>query len=666
MRTKWTTHYPPRPSKGIHNTRKNSSTSNNTKKIPGAKKSANARSSGKANLSSSGISKATRAETFAAAAGSMSTSGPPGPMGSGREAPSSTSQEKRRAVTSPADGQRRKRAREDSPDADEDPDPENPEPEKEEQVVRDLQDVTDKQRATFIKAWQRAMAHADEEWLARNRTFLIPGSALCEPCHKAQRPCSRRRAERKWRAAASAKVNGLGDDVLENLIEDLGLNAMEKNLGQIPPPKADRRRVKAGDEASPSELAHCKRGASERASTKDVKMTSAARGATRLRKPPTFARMAVFEDDPPSEVLLAEEVHVWFGSDGEVIDEGSREDKQVEKTPSLASMTPTPEPEPIPQSSEERVPAEHMHKLNSEDGAMIHNDTEAEAHHLPRGPPRALSNPLADFQLQVEYPQNPPSPVTLEPLQKCIGEMTSVPDPQGPGGGHNKGRSLIPVKIAQLLKCAKSGQGFLLDDTQLDHVCLVALITNVTESKANTKYVIDDGTGSIDVWCWGESRNDVGMREIDGQAYVRVIGELQALGTKRYIHSRMPLHTVEDYHEVIYHDLECISAYLYRVNGPPPVGRQASTLAGLPKPVPEPTEYEARWEGLPSLHLAIVRYLLKNQGHDGISVAQIVANAVVGPDGLPAALADETSAFDDLLGGGFVSTTVDESTFRLN
>lgn len=51
--------------------------------------------------------------------------------------------------------------------------------------------------------------------------------------------------------------------------------------------------------------------------------------------------------------------------------------------------------------------------------------------------------------------------------------------------------------------------------------------------------------------------------------------------------------------------------------------------------------YEAKWTGRPSLQLTILKYLWNSRDSGGRSITDVVANALISPDGLPTALVDE-------------------------
>jgi len=234
----------------------------------------------------------------------------------------------------------------------------------------------------------------------------------------------------------------------------------------------------------------------------------------------------------------------------------------------------------------------------------------------------------------------------------------------GMGGRKPPPQSLRPATIRQILMAqqAHSDAEFLIDDSEVTQLTLVAQVVDIISQATNVVYVLDDGTGRIDGRQWltdiqeSESGNPNGIVE---KGYVRIVGPLKSFGNKRHI-SVQRIRPVDNYHEVLFHLTEALSVHLLLTRGPPggvpAQGQQAghgAYMAGGASAVDKDAD-------LTPLQKAIVRFIQNNPGgKEGVNVAAIARGAM--PNQTSAAISD---AIDVLMERGVIYTTIDENHFE--
>jgi replication factor A2 len=150
--------------------------------------------------------------------------------------------------------------------------------------------------------------------------------------------------------------------------------------------------------------------------------------------------------------------------------------------------------------------------------------------------------------------------------------------PSSPGGSPRKkvrNHSVLPVTVKQLLEAqqvAPEADEFLIDNREIHEVYIVGMIARKEELSTSLNYLIDDGTGQINVRIWlpkdvaSNYLHLVSPDWIEG-IYVRVIGNLRTVVKGRRSLVAFRLIRVEDFNEISYHHLECIYAHLYFLHG---------------------------------------------------------------------------------------------------
>jgi replication factor A2 len=133
-----------------------------------------------------------------------------------------------------------------------------------------------------------------------------------------------------------------------------------------------------------------------------------------------------------------------------------------------------------------------------------------------------------------------------------------------PSGDNNQRRkatdeqTLVPVTIKMLIEASKNNK-ILLDGREPYQVKLVAAITSVTKGSTSYNYVIEDGTGGIEVKEWVDESNVTISRVREEAAvehqYVRIIGKLEEYDGKAQVVAHM-VRKLSSGNELTHHFLE--------------------------------------------------------------------------------------------------------------
>jgi len=133
--------------------------------------------------------------------------------------------------------------------------------------------------------------------------------------------------------------------------------------------------------------------------------------------------------------------------------------------------------------------------------------------------------------------------------------------PSGDGGNRRKAteeQTLIPVTIAMLLKASNNT---LEDGRELHQVKLVAAMRDVDKNSASNNYLIEDGTGAINVKEWVDDGN-IAITEMREEAavehqYVRITGKLEEYDGKPQVVANRVCKLTNG-NELTYHFLEVV------------------------------------------------------------------------------------------------------------
>jgi replication factor A2 len=204
----------------------------------------------------------------------------------------------------------------------------------------------------------------------------------------------------------------------------------------------------------------------------------------------------------------------------------------------------------------------------------------------------------------------------------------------------------------------------------VDHsvqVTFVGQIRNVSTQTTNITYKIDDGTGTVEVKQWidsdtstsdPEGQEDMNKAKLVENAYCRVWGRLKAFNNKRHVGAHV-IRPITDYNEINYHLLEATAVHLFFTSGPP-TSKDGQQNGGKANGV-------ARGNGMDSRSMANITPLARRlynalketpQSNEGLHVQMLALQ-------LQAGVNDIHKAAEELIGIGWIFTTVDDNTWAI-
>ncbi|MCO5577366.1 hypothetical protein L7F22_031197 [Adiantum nelumboides] len=139
------------------------------------------------------------------------------------------------------------------------------------------------------------------------------------------------------------------------------------------------------------------------------------------------------------------------------------------------------------------------------------------------------------------------------------------------GGSQNTG--LLPLTVKQISQAVQnsSDDTFFVDGIDVNNVTLVGMVFDKEERATDVSFLIDDGTGRVEVKRWidgQDTHESMEMAALQNGVYVRVHGHLRSFQGKRNIVA-FSVRPVTDFNEITYHFLECIFVHLHnsKANG---------------------------------------------------------------------------------------------------
>lgn len=136
-------------------------------------------------------------------------------------------------------------------------------------------------------------------------------------------------------------------------------------------------------------------------------------------------------------------------------------------------------------------------------------------------------------------------------------------------------QTLIPVSIKQVMGAETRDSKFKIDSKDINQITVVGQILTVEQQPTYINYLLDDGSGKINVRLYADSDAAAPLPE---GTYVRVLGNLGSLGSNMSIVGFQVL-PVTDFNEITFHALEVIHTHLRNTNAPsstPPGGAPSS------------------------------------------------------------------------------------------
>ncbi|KAL8292901.1 hypothetical protein RQP46_000595 [Phenoliferia psychrophenolica] len=143
---------------------------------------------------------------------------------------------------------------------------------------------------------------------------------------------------------------------------------------------------------------------------------------------------------------------------------------------------------------------------------------------------------------------------------------------QGSPGDKRSTSALRPVTIRQVVEAHQPHPEaeFQIDNKDVKDVSFVACIRRVDRQATNMNFVVEDGTGHIDVRKWMEMGTDDSNQSdgLETNVYVRVVGIIKTFANKRHIAANH-IHVIEDKNEIQFHICEVTYVHLMLTRGPP-------------------------------------------------------------------------------------------------
>jgi len=151
-----------------------------------------------------------------------------------------------------------------------------------------------------------------------------------------------------------------------------------------------------------------------------------------------------------------------------------------------------------------------------------------------------------------------------------------VPGSQGsqgsPGsrGGPGVSASLRPVTIRQIIEASQEhgDAEFVIDGSVPTQLTFVAQVVNAVAGATNINFRVIDGTGSMEVRQWLESKEegDELVASFPDMCWVRILGNLKSFNGKKHV-TAARIFRVTDYNEIFFHQLEALQAHLFFTKG---------------------------------------------------------------------------------------------------
>ncbi|KAM3226394.1 hypothetical protein ACQJBY_058830 [Aegilops geniculata] len=167
--------------------------------------------------------------------------------------------------------------------------------------------------------------------------------------------------------------------------------------------------------------------------------------------------------------------------------------------------------------------------------------------------------------------------------------------PEGSGGGITKTRgaqTLLPLTVKQIMDASQTNDdksSFVVNGTEVSTVRLVGRMMNKAERITDVRFILDDGTGRIEVNRWAnETSDNTEMGLVKDGDYVIVNGGLKGFQGKRHIVA-YSVRLVTNYNDITHHFLYCIYVHLDLAKAKksatqPQVTANASTWNQAPPP----------------------------------------------------------------------------------
>ena len=139
-----------------------------------------------------------------------------------------------------------------------------------------------------------------------------------------------------------------------------------------------------------------------------------------------------------------------------------------------------------------------------------------------------------------------------------------------PQKGSREKQSLFPVTISQLFNAESlSDDSFAIDNSPLSNVKIIGMIMKLEYHSTSLSIIVNDGSGEMEikVFLHGDDESETAKYDFAREGiYVVVIGTLRSFHEKRNM-SAYSITPMENYHQLVYHQLEVINTHLMHTQG---------------------------------------------------------------------------------------------------
>ncbi|KAK9810493.1 hypothetical protein WJX72_011667 [[Myrmecia] bisecta] len=247
---------------------------------------------------------------------------------------------------------------------------------------------------------------------------------------------------------------------------------------------------------------------------------------------------------------------------------------------------------------------------------------------------------------------------------------------QSPKKFGSQSQTLRAVTVKQLLEGTNNtgDDQYKVDGVELQNITLVGKLVDVKQFETNLTYILDDGTGKVEIKFWLD--NDEGdqvqqrLQQYRVGMYVRAHGHVRSFQNQKSVVA-FNLRAITDYNEVTYHLLQCVFQHVHLTKGassgrPPAAAAGPTTAAPAGQPaaasVPATNNNMAGGDGMSNVQrdaCALFNSPDANASESGISLEQ-----VIGSLNSKYPVTDIRAAVDFLVNEGHIYTTVDDVHFK--
>ncbi|XP_051193661.1 replication protein A 32 kDa subunit B [Lolium perenne] len=214
-------------------------------------------------------------------------------------------------------------------------------------------------------------------------------------------------------------------------------------------------------------------------------------------------------------------------------------------------------------------------------------------------------------------------------------QTTNTPEGGG-GGGFNKGRgsqTLMPLTVKQLMDASQTNDdksSFAVNGWEVSTVRLVGRMLNKNERVTDVTFVLDDGTGRIEVNRWENETSDTEeMKLVNDGDYVIVNGGLKGFQGKRHVVA-YSVRLVTNYNDITHHFLYCIYVHLdlakaKRLASQPQANASTSTWNQAPLPNNQSASGNTAGKELTDLVMSVFHDPVLGNMEHGVSVDEVAS-----------------------------------------